>query len=112
MVTTLPFTPSPASLPPCRRSPWFPASSWRLFRHLTLVDTPNIWYLPLAYAMGDWAPEAGDTLICEAWECDDGCDPANPALLPDPALDDYIGQAILTMGAFRVSWGGAVGDRL
>jgi len=75
-------------------------------------DAPNLWYLPLAYAMGDWAPEAGDTLICEAWECDDGCDPANPALLPDPALDDYIGQAILTMGAFRVSWGGAVGDRL
>ena len=94
--------------------------------HLSLVDTPGIWYLPLQYRMGNWAPEAGDTLVswepppatalrwllsslllptqphspapqaCQLWECDGGCDPAKPTAPPNPTLDDLVGTGVLS----------------
>ncbi|KAL4422802.1 hypothetical protein ABPG75_008999 [Micractinium tetrahymenae] len=84
------------------RSTW--GTPWTIFSHLPLVDTPNIWYIPLAVPLGTWPSQQGDTLLCQLWECDGagGCDPSAPAALPNAtAGDDLLGSALLSMAAFK-----------
>ncbi|KAL4448882.1 hypothetical protein ABPG77_007599 [Micractinium sp. CCAP 211/92] len=84
------------------RSTW--GTSWTAFAHLPLVDTPNVWYIPLATPLGSWPYQQGDSLLCELWECDGGggCDPAVPAVLPNATTgDDFLGSALLTMAAYK-----------
>ncbi|PSC76181.1 MFS general substrate transporter [Micractinium conductrix] len=77
--------------------------TWSLFEHLAIVDTPGIWYLPMATVLGTWPPQYGDLLACFMFECDGGCDPSVPDRLPDPAADDLLGAAPLPMAGFQGS---------
>ncbi|UPR04382.1 hypothetical protein HOP50_16g77230 [Chloropicon primus] len=63
---------------------------------LPSVDIPDVWYDNLDHHLGTWTPtSSGQSLYCEAWECDNiiGC--ANGELhhaAPNPGLgDDYMG---------------------
>ena len=87
-------------------SPTTARSTWSLFVHMPMVDTPVAWYYPLQYALGTWKYEYGDTLTCQLWECDGGtggCDPAQPLLRPSElAGDDFLGQASLNLFDFQM----------
>lgn len=62
-------------------------------------------YYPLTSQIGTWPLQAGDTLVCELWECDGGkggCSPSNPSVPPNSeAGDDHLGSLDLNMSSYK-----------
>lgn len=73
--------------------------------HLPMVTTFGILFYPINYPLGMWPTNWGDTLTCQAWECDGGCNPFIPAALPKLSEgDDFLGQGRVNFSDFKESF--------
>jgi len=78
--------------------------SYSISSHLPMVTTFGILFYPINYSLGIWPTNWGDTLTCQAWECDGGCDPSIPAALPKSSQDDFLGQGQVNFSDFKQSF--------